>query len=185
MFRRILVAVDGTPTSKRGLVTAIALAREQNSELHVLHVIDDTAIVPIFDASGYAGDYFGTIVAGLREAGQKILSKAEVLAAKSGQTIKPKNVETGGQGVAHSILQHARSVRADLIVMGTHGRRGLSRLVLGSDAEGVLREATVPVLLIRSPEVKRATKVVKGAAGKAPQAAKRPTSRRRIPMAME
>ena len=72
-----------------------------------------------------------------------------------------------------------------MIVMGTHGRRGLSRLVLGSDAEGVLREATVPVLLLRSPEVKRATKGVKGAAGKAPPTTNRSTSRGRIPMAME
>lgn len=167
MFKRILVAVDGTPTSNRGLVTAIALAKEQNATLHVLHVIDDMAIVPMFDTEGYVPHYVDSMFASLREAGRKILSKAQALAAKSGQSVQQQALEVRGQSVADAILQHARSVRADLIVMGTHGRRGMSRLVMGSDAEGVLREATVPVLLVRSPEVKRATKSIKRAARKA------------------
>ena len=87
-----------------------------------------------------------------------VLENARKLAAKSGQTVQQKMVETRGQGVARAILQHAGTVRADLIVMGTHGRRGMTRLVMSSDAEAVLREATVPVLLVRSPEAKPARK---------------------------
>lgn len=160
MFKRILVAVDGTPTANRGLVTALALAKEHNATLHVVHVIDDMVIVPMFDTAGYVPDYVDAMVASLREIGRKILAKAQALAAKSGSSVQQHTLETRGQGVANAILQQARKVRADLIVMGTHGRRGMSRLVTGSDAEGVLREATVPVLLVRSPEVKRATKSV-------------------------
>ena len=173
MFKRILVAVDGTPTSNRGLITATALAKEQNATLHVVHVIDDMAIVPMFDPAGYVPDYVDSMVTSLRETGRKILSKAQALAARSGLRIQQQTLETRGQGVANAILQQARSVRADLIVMGTHGRRGMSRLVMGSDAEGVLREATVPVLLVRSPEVERATRSVKRTARKAPGAHKR------------
>lgn len=172
MFKRILVAVDGTPTSNRGLVTAIALAKELNATLHVLHVIDDMAIVPMFDTEGYLPRYVDSMFAGLRKAGRQVLSKAQALAARSGLSVQQQTLETRGQGVANAILQQARSVRADLIVMGTHGRRGMSRLVMGSDAEGVLREATVPVLLVRSPEAKRGTKSAKRAARKTPRTRK-------------
>jgi nucleotide-binding universal stress UspA family protein len=173
MFKRILVAVDGTPTSNRGLATAIVLAKEQKATLHVVHVIDDMAIVPMFDTAGYAPDYLDAMLASLRETGRKILSKAKALAAKSGQSIQPRILEARGRGVANAILQQAQSVRADLIVMGTHGRRGMGRLVMGSDAEGVLRETAVPILLVRSPEVKRPTKSVKAATRKAPRTRKR------------
>jgi len=64
-------------------------------------------------------------------------------------------VETAGYGVADVILKQAKKTRADLIVMGTHGRRGVARLVMGSDAEGVVRGAPVPVLLVRSADKAR------------------------------
>lgn len=173
MFKRILVAVDGTPTSNRGLATAIGLAKEQNATLHVLHVVGATTAVPMIEGSIYVPDYVGAMLADLRETGRKILAKAETLAAKSGQSVQQKMVETRGSGVAQAILQQARGLHADLIVMGTHGRRGMSRLVMGSDAEGVLREATVPVLLVRSPEVRRTHKSVKRAARTESDARKR------------
>ncbi|MGZ8255864.1 MAG: universal stress protein, partial [Burkholderiaceae bacterium] len=142
MFKRILVAVDGTPTSNRALATALALGKDQDASLHVLHVVDDTAIVPMFDPVGYVPDYVDSMIESLREGGRKILESARKLAAKGDQTVQQKMVETRGQGVARAILQYAGTVRADLIVMGTHGRRGMARLVMGSDAEAVLREAT-------------------------------------------
>ena len=181
MFKRILVGVDGTPTSNRGLATAIGLAKEQNATLHVVHVIDDMAIMPMFDTAGYVPAYYDAMLASLRETGRKILSKAQAVAAKSGRSIQPQMLEARGGGVANAILQQARSVRADLIVMGTHGRRGMGRLVMGSDAEGVLRETTVPILLVRSPEVKRPTKSVKSATRKAPGTPKRRATSRLQP----
>jgi nucleotide-binding universal stress UspA family protein len=164
MFKQLLVAIDGTPASNRALATALALGRDQGASVHVLHVVDDTAIVPMFDPVGYVPDYMDSMIESLREGGRRILEGARKLAAKSGQTVQQELLETRGQGVAPAILQHARTVRADLIVMGTHGRRGMSRLVMGSDAEAVLREATVPVLLVRSPEAKPARKLAKRAA---------------------
>ena len=68
--------------------------------------------------------------------------------------MKPLLVETRGQTVAHAILGQAQKTKADLIVLGTHGRRGLSRVLMGSDAEAVVREARVPVLLVRARERK-------------------------------
>jgi nucleotide-binding universal stress UspA family protein len=108
-------------------------------------------------AQGFEGGAFVSpqfvdeLLAALREAGKKILSRAEKLAEKHGKPVQPLLVETLGQGVAHEVLIQARKLRAELIVLGTHGRRGLSRLVMGSDAEAILREARVPVLLVRSP----------------------------------
>jgi|SRR5688572_14035296 len=167
MFKRILVAVDGTATANRGLATALQLAKEQNATLHVLHVVDaESAVVPMFETAGYVADYVEGMVESLRRAGEKIVAKARALAAKSGQSVETHVLEAHGQSVASMILQHASDVRADLIVMGTHGRRGMRRLVMGSDAEGVLREATVPVLLVRSPERKKTIRSVRRKAPK-------------------
>lgn len=151
MFKRILVAVDGSPTANQGLRTALALAADQNAMIYVLHALDRAAL-----AAGTMGmeytppQYIEQLWEGLRETGQKVLSRAEALALKQNLGITPVLVETTGLGVAHVILAQARKLHADLIVLGTHGRRGLRRLVMGSDAEGVLREAKVPVLLVRA-----------------------------------
>ena len=163
MFDRILVAIDGTTTSKRAFATAIELAKSQNASLHVLHVVDDTAIIPMFDPVGYMPVYVESMMESLRKNGKRILEDARKLAAKRGQAVQQQMIERPGLGVAREILKYARAMRCDLIVMGTHGRRGVTRLVVGSDAETVLREATVPVLLVRSPERGAARKRAKPA----------------------
>ena len=70
---------------------------------------------------------------------------------------RPVLVETIGHTVADAIPEQAKKSHADLIVLGTHGRCGISRLVMGSDAEGVIRAATVPVLLVRTPRAAQPT----------------------------
>lgn len=90
----------------------------------------------------------------LRDAGRKIIAGAQREASKQGIQVQTKMVETMGLPVAEIIVREARRSRVDLIVLGTHGRRGMSRMVMGSDAEGVVRQVTVPVLLVRSPEPK-------------------------------
>jgi nucleotide-binding universal stress UspA family protein len=112
-------------------------------------------ITPMLDgaAPGVPG-YVDRLLASIRESGRKILANAEATASKSVPNVHGDMVASAGQTVASAILRYAKRVRADLIVLGTHGRRGISRLVMGSDAEGVLREAGVPVLLVRSPERK-------------------------------
>ena len=93
--------------------------------------------------------YIDNLLDDLREAGRKVLAKAEATAAKAGVSAKTVLVETKGGSIADAILGQARKLKSGVIVMGTHGRRGLRRVVMGSDAEAVLREARVPVLLVR------------------------------------
>jgi nucleotide-binding universal stress UspA family protein len=149
MFKNILVAIDGSPTSNRGLKQAIGLAAEQGSTLHVLHVVDDSGFITGYEGGYITQDYVDRVSEAVREGGRKVLENASRMAGKQNVTVRPVLAEAKGEDVAHLILAFARKLRADLIVLGTHGRRGLRRLVMGSDAEAVVREATVPVLLVR------------------------------------
>ena len=148
MFKNILVAIDGSGTAAKGFQTALGLAREQSARLNVLHVVDERG--PVMYPEG--GAFVSEMIYLLRESGKKILAQAEQEAAQAGVECKTLLVETLGLPVAEVILGQVKTVSADLIVLGTHGRRGLKRIVMGSDAEGVLRESTVPVLLVRAPE---------------------------------
>jgi nucleotide-binding universal stress UspA family protein len=144
--------VDGSPTSNRGFKVALDMARVHKARLVALHVIDERAIGIGLSASGYVAPAFveGMIDA-MRRSGKSVLAKAQRDAKAAGQSIDALLIESLGNGVAHTVLVQARKTKADLIVLGTHGRRGLTRIVMGSDAETVVREASVPVLLVRTP----------------------------------
>lgn len=156
MYRRILVPVDGSSTALLGLRHALGLARDERVRLRVLNVVDEMIIATAID--GYAAANTAQLLESLRETGEKALADAAALARKAGVKFDTEMVEARGQPVSAVILDQARSWRADLIAMGTHGRRGLNRLLLGSDAERVLREAPVPVLLIRGDEAATRTR---------------------------
>ena len=149
MYQRILVAIDTSGSSKRSLEEAIRMARVGGASLRLVHVVNEIVLEP-----GYLPmTSFGEALEALREGGRRILRDAEAVVRREGLTCETVLIETMGGHAAHSILKQAREWGADLIVMGTHGRRGLSRLVLGSDAEIVLRHATLPLLLVRdAPE---------------------------------
>jgi nucleotide-binding universal stress UspA family protein len=147
MFKRILVPVDGSHTSGLGLDKAIRLAKDQRATLCLLHVVDERAVAQNLEGSAAAIDQ---LFESLRSAGQEILAKAEAKARKQRVRVKAVLVENIIRSVADVIVGQAKRWRADLIVIGTHGRRGISRLVMGSDAEGVVRTTPVPVLLVRS-----------------------------------
>lgn len=147
MFKKILVPVDGSDTSEAGLKTAMGMARDSGGMLFILHVIDEHVLLQTADYMG--GSYYEETIDALKEAGRRVLAKACAKVEKAGVPYKAISVETVEGGVASLILAQARKSKADVIVMGTHGRRGLSRMVMGSDAEGVVREANVPVLLVR------------------------------------
>jgi nucleotide-binding universal stress UspA family protein len=152
MFKRILVPIDGSPTSNRGLEQAIALAKDQSAQLCLLHVVDEAALNPGLEGTIYLPpSYLESVMKALRQKGQKILAKAETRARNRRLTVKTALQNVRGRPVAEVIIQQAKKWRADVIVLGTHGRRGLSRLLMGSDAEMVVREAPVPVLLVHSP----------------------------------
>jgi nucleotide-binding universal stress UspA family protein len=145
MYRRILVPVDGSATSNRGLKEALGLAKEQGGAVRLVHVVDESMAI------GYAesGLDLEPMLEGLRANGARVLKRALEAARKAGVRAESQLYESMAGPAASIILRDARKWRAELIVMGTHGRRGIRRLVLGSDAEHVLREATMPVLLVR------------------------------------
>jgi nucleotide-binding universal stress UspA family protein len=145
MYRRILVPIDGSDTSNRGLTEAIALAKDQRATLKLLHVIDESFVV--FDRSGVLS---GNLLEDLGERGEQILTAAKELAGRNDLSAEALLLKTQRARVADVILNEARAWRADLIVMGTRGRRGFSQLTLGSDAAAVLHDAPVPVLMVRA-----------------------------------
>jgi nucleotide-binding universal stress UspA family protein len=148
MYARILVPIDGSVTARKGLDEAIELAARLGSTLHLLHVVD--ARLLIAEVSVFAPP--DQLLDDWRGAGEKLLSEAVALAASRGVQADSKVLCDPGLRVCDLILQEAASAGVGLIVMGTHGRRGFSRLTLGSDAELVLRESPVPVLLVRAQD---------------------------------
>ena len=143
-YKRILVPVDGSPTSARGLAEAIKLTRDARAKLLLLHVVEEYAILGIPDA----GANIGPMLDALKRAGRATLGKIERSARRLGARSETMLVEDFSGRVANAIVDRAKRWRADLIVMGTHGRRGLDRVLLGSNAELVVRYSTVPVLLV-------------------------------------
>jgi len=145
MYARILVPVDGSGTSERGLEEAIALARRLGSSLHVLNVAD--AREPGAEASTYAPS--SQLVEDWQIAGERLVPEAVARARSQGVSAQGVVRHDTTQRVCDLIVQEAKNIAAGLIVMGTHGRRGAARLALGSDAELVARASPVPVLLVR------------------------------------
>ncbi len=144
MYQRILVPVDGSKTSNMALQEAVKFAQQSGARIKLVHVIED---VRFFDAEGMV-DY-ATLQDMAKRSGEQALSQAKDLAQGAGITAETALLESGNERVEDVII--AESVRwlADLLVIGTHGRSGVSRILFGSVAEGVVRGATIPVLLIR------------------------------------
>lgn len=152
MYGKILVPVDGSETSIVGLEEAIQIAKLVGGKIRILHVVNEL----IIDYAFGSGLYANTVIEAMRSDGQKILNQAEALARQKGLEPEAVMIESIGGPAAQFIVEQAKEWPADLVVMGTHGRRGLRRLALGSDAETVLRSVTAPVLLVHRPEAKSA-----------------------------
>jgi len=146
MYQRILIAVDGSDVSSHALRDAIALAQSLHSSLRIVHVVDEVTL-------NWEGEYANMpeILESFRESGQRILEKAQIIAREAGMEHEARllEVQTLGHRISDVILEEAKDWSADLIVVGTHGRRGLHAVLLGSVSDGVARRATVPVLLVR------------------------------------
>ena len=144
MYQHILVPVDGSPTSDRALQEALKFAKQQNAQLALIHVLEDVWYV---DNESYLN--YAELQKLLRNSSEEILTKAEKSVQQAGMTATVKSLEAKGERTANVIISEAKRCSADLIIIGTHGRSGFNHLLFGSVAEGVVRTAHVPVLLIR------------------------------------
>lgn len=148
MYDKILVPLDGSPTSQRGFEEAVALARVMKSTLVLVHVIDTVPLALDMVPATSLQD----ISDGLRKQGQGLLERARQTAAEHGVATESRLIEGRLERVADTLVTEAHDAHCDLVVMGTHGRRGFSHALMGSDAERVVRQCPVPVLLVRHPE---------------------------------
>lgn len=151
-FGRILIAVDASPQATAAVELAAKIGRNQNITYALVHVIDDPA-----------GMYEG-FAAPVSITGEKSLrrEKASLLLKSAAERLVPHRLpmdESQPQiemmiregPVVSKLIEAAKEFGADLIVIGTHGRRGISHLLMGSTAEGVIRQAPCPVMSITAP----------------------------------
>jgi nucleotide-binding universal stress UspA family protein len=148
-YKRIMVAVDGSETSDLALNEAIQLTKALHSQQCILHVAKE------FPATGAdLGIDLERYQEIIRSDGQAILEKAKDLAKREGVFVEIQLVEVSNavQRISENIIKATRLWKADLLVIGTHGRSGFNRLIMGSVAEETLRTAQIPILLIRAKE---------------------------------
>ncbi|OUL96576.1 universal stress protein [Paraburkholderia hospita] len=151
MYKKILVAVDGSHTSKLAVQEAVKLASLTSGTVHAVYVVDKS---PIFN---YAGYFDPTVLTdALRSDGRSALENVEATCRQSGVACANELVETEplNDDIAQTLQRCAERLGAELVVLGTHGRRGMKRIVLGSVAEHFVRIATCPVLLVRGSDEK-------------------------------
>lgn len=146
MYKAILVPTDGSDTANRGLEEAIRLAKAVGARIRIVHVANELPAVPA-DLPGFD---FKSIGENLRRNGETLLAQARDRARAEGVEADTRLLEVWGGQAGEQVVQLATEWPADLIVCGTHGRRGIRRIVMGSDAEYIVRRSLVPVLLVRA-----------------------------------
>jgi nucleotide-binding universal stress UspA family protein len=146
MYQRILVPIDGSATSNRALQEAIKLAAG-TAQLRLVYVLEKS--YPL-DTESYALIDYAALQEAVRKTGERVLAKAAEMIRHSGMKAETALLDVSVERVASVIDEDAQNWKADLIVIGTHGRSGVSRLFLGSVAEDVVHRAKVPVLMVRA-----------------------------------
>jgi len=147
MYKRILVPTDGSALSKKAIKSAVELAAALGAEVVALNV------VPRYPRTYFEGGLSVSIADAARiekqwaEQGQAVADEVGKAAAKAGVQSRATTVRS--DLVAEAILAAARKSRCDLIVMASHGRRGIKRLLLGSETQHVLTHGNIPVLVLR------------------------------------
>jgi nucleotide-binding universal stress UspA family protein len=152
MYAKILVPIDGSAASHRGFEEAVALARKMDSSLVLLHVLD---AVPV-PLDGITTSVWNEMTESVRKQGDSLLQRARATAVEHGIAADMRLVDGRAERVADAIVAEVLASGCDLVVMGTHGRRGFSRVMIGSDAERVVRSCPVPILLVRHPYAAKA-----------------------------
>lgn len=147
MYKRILVTTDGSPLSKKAVRSAVELASATGAELVALHV------VPRYPTSYFEGsvtlshDDVARIEQQWADQGMAMVEAVKNQAAEAG--VKAKATIARSDLVAEAIMSAVRKHKCDLVVMASHGRRGIKRLLLGSETQHVLTHSEVPVLVLR------------------------------------
>jgi len=144
MYGRILVPTDGSPGSNRGLDAAIDIARSTRGLLRLVHVLDDLSLPRRFADTD-------TWLDALRNGGQQILEAARRTAEARGIRADAILYSDLVMPLCEAVATEARMWPADLVVLGTHGRRGQGRVAIGSDAARILRSSAIPVMLVPAP----------------------------------
>jgi nucleotide-binding universal stress UspA family protein len=147
MYRKILVAVDGSESSKAAMAEALRMAKFARAHVHAVYVVHAWGLSP------YSGYYEPEALAKvLREDGRVTLEEASnaMTSHDVSGSVEIDETEGAHDTIAQCLQRCVLRQGADLAVMGTHGRRRLSRVVLGSVAEGLLRISTCPVLIVHS-----------------------------------
>ena len=147
MYKRIMVATDGSHLSQKAVDSAIELAVLSKAELLAVNVIPHY-IQTYFEGSFAVSDVDSQkIEKQWAETAQKVLDKVEVQAKAKGVVTGTKVVKS--DDIAHGLMDQASHYKADLIVMASHGRKGIKRLLLGSETLAVLTHVKIPVLVLR------------------------------------
>ncbi len=145
-YKNIVIAIDDSDTSRHALDEAIQLCRALKAELHVLHIVDETVFNQV---DGYVE--FEGLWDAYKSSGQALLDKAKLVLESAAIPFTTQLIELKpySERLSEKIISEARALSADLLIIGTHGRRGFSRFFLGSVAENVVRIASLPVMLVR------------------------------------
>jgi len=152
MYRRILAPIDGSITSSHALEEALRFARANDALLQPLFIVD---LQPV--AYDSAATFYPDMRDALLEEGRRLTKDAAARMEREGVKGSPRVAEVGliGDDIAQCILRCGEDFGAELVVMGTHGRRGWQRLMLGSVAERFMRLARCPVMLVPGREAEQ------------------------------
>lgn len=153
MYRKIIVPVDNSKASLRALDEACELAVLSDAEVLAVHVVDLTQ----FNWGAAELANHTALREAVKDVGSHVLEHASQKLHDSGVRHQTKILESGGDKIADVIMDEVADSDSDLIIMGTHGFGGLIHLLLGSVAEGVLRQSKVPVLLLRHEDDNKKT----------------------------
>ncbi|AVQ08732.1 TPA: universal stress protein [Xanthomonas vasicola pv. zeae] len=148
MYKRILIAIDASELSHRGLFQGLELAKATGAKVDIVTVSEPWAM-GMYDAMGWSVGYEASpeYRTGREAAAEKILRPALELAAAA--NIKATSRHVLDRFAAEGIVQTAKDCNSDLIIMTSHGRRGMQRMLLGSQTVEVLTHSSIPVLVIR------------------------------------
>ncbi|MDH4260354.1 MAG: universal stress protein [Gammaproteobacteria bacterium] len=147
MFRRILVATDGSAHSRRAIRFAARLARTCKASLTIFHAVAHYRAPYVMEGMAYQWPSEAEYRKSANNQARKILAQARAIASKNGVTARI--LQAYGDDTSRAIIAAARRSRAGLIVMASHGRRGIERLLLGSETQKVLARTKLPVLVVR------------------------------------